>query len=67
MSPLRLTCCCAVLPNTPRLSDHSRRNKNNDRRSDELITVFREFNDIMRESNATIKTLLSRLIEMCPE
>ena len=56
-----------MLPNTPRLSDHSRRNTNNDRRSDELITVFREFNDIMRESNATIKTLLSRLIEMCPE
>lgn len=57
-----------VLPNTPRLTDqHARRPASTDRRSDELISVFREFNDIMRENNATIKTLLSRLIDLCPE
>lgn len=58
------------LPNTPRISDTRGRQPSaaaTDRRSDELIAVFREFNEIMRESNNTIKTLLTRIIETCPE
>ena len=52
------------LPVPPRPSgDHVRKQPPQDRRIDDLVSVLREFTDVMRESNANIKTLTLRLLE----
>ena len=68
LTPLALMAMSSMAPPLQaRASAIAAETRRADRRSDELLVAMREFNEIMRENNATMKAILQRLLSLAPE
>ena len=67
LTPLALMAMSSMAPLQARASAIAAETRRADRRSDELLVAMREFNEIMRENNATMKAILQRLLTLAPE
>ena len=64
LTPLALLSMTAMPQQHARVNAMASETRRTERRADELLVAMREFNEIMRESNATMKAILQRLLAL---